>query len=98
MSCTHAERYFRKSGPEVHKQLFKQAHNKCTQVVWKVKTDYVHQELDGALSDPHKMFTVVNKLLGKDASSPIFPDLEDRAAADLLTAFFNKKISTIRED
>ena len=40
---------------------------------------------------------VVNKLLGKDASPPIFPDLEDRTAADLLTTIFKEKISAIRE-
>ena len=43
------------------------------------------------------MFSVVNKLLGKDTSPPIFPDLEDRAATELLTTFFKEKVSTRRE-
>ena len=42
------------------------------------------------------MFSVVNKLLGKDTSPQIFPDLEDRAAADL-TTFFKEKMSMTRE-
>ena len=37
----HAERCFRKSGLEVHKQLFRQARNKSTQVVRTAKTDHV---------------------------------------------------------
>ena len=83
----HAERRFRKSGLEVHKQLFRQACNKCTQMVRKAKTDHIQGKLDGALSHPQKTFSV-NKLLGKDASPPTFPDLENNVAADLLTTFF----------
>ena len=92
-----AERRFRKSGLGVLKQLFRQACNKCSEGVRKAKTGHVQGELDGASSDPPKMFSVVNKLLGKDASPPIFPDLEDRTAADLLTTIFKEKISAIRE-
>ena len=43
------------------------------------------------------MFSLVNKLLGKDASPLIFPDLEDRAAANLLIIVFKDKISTITD-
>ena len=63
----------------------------------KAKTDHVQGEHDGASSDPRKMFSLVNKLLGKDASLPIFPDLEDRPAANLLIIVFKAKISTIAD-
>ena len=55
------------------------------------KTNHVQCELMELRRTLVKCF--VNKLLGKDASPPIFPDLEDRAAADLLTTFLKEKIS-----
>ena len=84
-----AERRFRKSGLGVLKQLFRQAYSKCTLVVRKAQTNHVQSELMELRRTLVKCF--VNKLLGKDASPPIFPDLEDRAAADL-TIFLKEKI------
>ena len=92
-----AEKKWRKSRLEVHRQIYRQTRNRCKMEAKKARAEHIKEVLDGASNDPRKMYCIVNKLLGKDSVSPVLPEMEDQAAADALSAFFADKIKTIRE-
>jgi hypothetical protein len=58
------------------------------------KSSHLQSVLEAANS--RKMFSVVNRLLGKEVDSPVLPELSEQDAANTLSAFFIEKIETIR--
>ncbi|KAL8596981.1 hypothetical protein ACOMHN_054712 [Nucella lapillus] len=96
-SRRRAERKWRKSGREGDRQIYRHARNQCSREEDKAIAQHVTQELNAASSDPKKMYSVVNGLLGEDKPSPVLPDLDDKTAADTLGTYFSDKIQTIRD-
>jgi hypothetical protein len=93
-----AERRYRQTGLEVHRQIFKQARNQVSLAIKQARVDHIQSELDAASSDPRKMYAVVDGLLGKDSSSPVMPDLDTTTAANSLAEYFVNKIKSIRDN
>ena len=60
-----AEKRWRQSGLEEHKQAYKRARNRFAQEIRHAKSQHVQSVLKAAGTDSRKMFSVVNDLLGK---------------------------------
>ena len=69
-----AEKRWRQSVIEEHKQAYKRARNRFAQEIRHTKSQHVQSVLKAAGTDSRKMFSVVNDLLGKKSASPILPD------------------------
>ena len=92
-----AEKRWRQSGLEEHKQAYKRARNRFAQEIRHAKSQHVQSVLKAADTDSRKMFSVVNDLLGKKSASPTLPDKTRETAAETMSIFFNDRIETIRK-
>jgi len=92
-----AENNWRKSGLEIHRQIYKNARNKYTNTVRQAKSQYIQTQLSESAGNPKKTFDIVNSLLNKDNTSPILPDVDRKTAADSLSSYFIEKIASIQE-
>ena len=82
---------------EVDRLEYKISRNRLSQVIRHAKSVHVQSLLKDAEGDARKMFSVVDGLLGKKASSTVLPELNSKQAADALSMFFIEKIETIRK-
>jgi hypothetical protein len=89
-----AEKRWRRSGLVVDREIYQCARNQYSQEMRKAKSSYIQSVLEAA--DSRKMFSVVDRLLGKEVDSPVLPELTEQDAANALSAFFIEKIETIR--
>lgn len=56
------------------------------------------EKLDASASNPRRMFSVVNSLLGKNLEPAILPKVDNQTAADMLNSYFVNKVKTIRDE
>ena len=80
----------------VHRHLYRQSRDHCTQTVRRAKPDHIQSVLDTAGTGSQKMFSEVYGLLGTDSASPNLPEFDDQCAARTLCTFYEEKIQTIR--
>lgn len=93
-----SERQWRKSGLTVHKQIFRQRKNEYNVIVEQSSAKHIQNELKESINNPKRTFDIVNNLLGKDASSPILPNLDENLAAETISTYFTEKIVNISSD
>ncbi|KAK7497772.1 hypothetical protein BaRGS_00010906 [Batillaria attramentaria] len=92
----HAERVWRHTRLEVHRQLYKSARNRYNKAVKSAKSDFIVNSL--STSDPRRLYSIVNNLLGKKETSTVLPELDEKTAADTLSSFFSDKITKINDE
>ena len=90
-----AERAWRKSGLEVHKQNFMEMRNKVNNMIKQAKQIHYKELIDNNKSDTRLLFKVVNKLLGK-TTHPALPTGSDDNIAEMFSDYFVDKIDNIR--
>nr|KAG5696973.1 hypothetical protein BaRGS_008435 [Batillaria attramentaria] len=91
----HAERVWRHTRLEVHRQLYKSARNRYNKAVKSAKSDFIVNSL--STSDPRRLYSIVNNLLGKKEASSVLPELDEKTAADTLSSF-SDKITKINDE
>jgi hypothetical protein len=90
------ERLWRKSGLMVHKLKYKESCENVKKLIQKAKSDYFITQIDDCGGNQKKLFQIVDKLLGRNRSTPL-PQFNDaRTLAQTFNDFFVSKISTIR--
>jgi hypothetical protein len=96
-SRRRAERQMRKTGLAVHRQIYINAKNAVSRAVKNAKANHFQTELEQAVSNPRKMFSVLSSVLNRDSRSGTLPDLDFDDAARLFSEFFNTKIEQIMQ-
>ena len=91
-----AEHAWRKSGLEVHRQIFLETRNNVNSLIKGSKVKFYKNLIDNNRNDTKQLFRVVNKLLGKDVRSAL-PSGSSISIADMFSNYFIDKIDTIRD-
>ena len=90
------ERLFRKSGLEVHRQMFIDQSKAVVSLIQRTRSAYMRQKL--STCNTKDMFRLVNNLLSNNQKSKL-PDLADKdALVNKFATFFDEKIASIRKD
>ena len=90
-----AERKWRSTGLEVHRQIYQQNKIKVRKMVHELKTDYINSKIDNS-SSSKELFKISSDLLGRSGHSSL-PDLPKHEISDAFAGFFETKISNLRE-
>ena len=93
-----SEFIWRKSGLEVHKQIYREHNNFYTNLLKETHSNYIQNEIKSSGNDPKKTFELVDTLLGKDTSSPVLPNLDEKSASQKISNYFVEKIDIISSD
>ena len=93
-SQRQAERRWRKSTLQVHKDIFVQTRDAKLALINKLKKEYYINKFESATSCK-EMFVISNNLFGNTKSSPL-PDGDDLTVSENFISFFSDKISKIR--
>ena len=91
-----AERRWRKSHLEIHRQLYCKQRQHVQSLIKKAKTDYHSRQVEDCGKDTKQLFKVVNKLLNRKQSSPLPDHRCDKDLANQFSKFFTDKIANIR--
>ena len=90
-----AERAWRKSGLEVHRQVYMEKRNDVNSLIKESKVKFYKDMIDNSKNDTKQLFMVVNKLLGKKVKSA-FPSGSDSSVADMFSNYYFDKVNAIR--
>jgi hypothetical protein len=91
------ERQWKKSGLEVHKQMFASQRNRVTNLIKESKGKHFTQLITDA-KDQGKLFDITNKLLHKSKCTKLPSSSSNCELAEKFSDFFHKKIAAIRLD
>ena len=93
-----AEHHWRKSGLEVHRQIYCNLRDKFNACVKEAKVAFFNEKVTACGSDQKALFRVVNQLLGKnnEVKLPSYDTVEE--VLEKFGNFFTSKITKIRED
>jgi hypothetical protein len=91
------ERQWKKSGLEVHKQMFVSQRNRVTNLIKESKGKHFTQLITNA-KDQGELFDITNKLLHKSKCTKLPSSTSNSDLAEKFSDFFHKKIAAIRLD
>lgn len=94
--CRRAERRWRKSKLQVHKEMFKPAKNKHVTLIQNLKRNYYVSKFNN-VKTCKELFSITDQLLGK-RNSPSLPRGNDGDVCSDFSKFFHEKIIKIRND
>ena len=92
-----AERLWRKSGLEVHRQLYCCARDEVLVIIDQAKSDYYKNTINENKGDSKKLFAVLNGLLGRSRNQNLPPDHQPVELSTMFSDFFIEKIDKIRQ-
>lgn len=93
-----AERRWRKSGLEVHKQIYQRLKLNTNKLIEDAKQKHVKEQLEKNKGDSKHTFKVVNKILKHNLTANKLPKAKDpKDVADTFCDFFTSKVENIRE-
>ena len=95
-SKRQAERRWRKSSLQVHKDIYKKEQNKMCEIVRDEKKRYVCEKIESGSSKD--MFRLCNDLLGKSNEKMLPTNISPERVPDSMNSFFVSKIEMIREE
>jgi hypothetical protein len=90
-----AERAWRSSGLEVHRQIYKEKKLLVKKAITSAKTEYMNDRILQA-SNPKELFCIMSDLLGSSSSTPLPTIYNSDQLPDLFSTFFIDKIAQIR--
>ena len=93
-----AERKWRTTRLEIHRQIFQAARNKFTHKIKTAKAEFYKSQVEECENDQKKLFTVVDQLLHQK-QAPVLPSYSSAAKLALMFSdYFVSKIEKIRTD
>ena len=93
-----AERQWRHSHLEIHRQMYVTARNKVTTMIQRMKRNFFNSKISESSSDPRALYTLLFGLLGKKSDHSLPSDGDPQDVADSFSDYFNNKIAVIREE
>lgn len=91
-----AERRWRKSGLEVHRQMYWSVRDEAVAVIDQAKSNYYRKTIAESKGDKKKLFTILNGLLGWSKSQSLPPDHVPSELCAMFSDFFIEKIDNIK--
>jgi hypothetical protein len=95
-SRRQAERRWRKSGLHVHRELYLQQRDEVNKLIAEAKQEHFRSAVAESKGDTKKLFTVVNRLLGKDSVTPLPAGKSISDISEMFSEYFVQKIAKIR--
>jgi hypothetical protein len=92
-----AEKLWRATRLEVHRQMYVCARNKAKCLFKEAKRDYVSSQLADCTSS-RQLFSLTNRLLGKEKDNSLPNNIPASDIPDAFSHYFNEKIEIIRKD
>ncbi|XP_046565388.1 uncharacterized protein LOC124274113 [Haliotis rubra] len=90
-----AERQWRNSRLEVHRQIFRASRNQTTSVIAKANRGYCLQEIENCAGKPARLYKFIRQLLEHPPNDEV--EQYNKNMADSINEFFVNKIDKIRE-
>ena len=92
-----AERKWRATGLEIHKQIYCNYRNQLNKKISEAKVDFYQQRIDESSHSQATLFKCVDELLGKKKTSALPSHDSPRELCDRMAKFFHDKIQDIHE-
>ncbi|XP_067653142.1 uncharacterized protein [Haliotis asinina] len=93
-----AERLWRKTRLEIHRQIYQQCRNATTSLIISAKRKYCLHSIENSMGKPASLYRLINTLLGKEGDGDRLPPGQShKELADSFNSFFISKIDTIRK-
>ena len=93
-----SEKVWRKSGLEIHRQIYRYNCNEYTRILRETHSKYILDEIESSGNDPKKTFELVDNLLGKDTNTSVLPNLNEKVASQKISEYFVEKINVISSE
>ena len=93
-----SEKVWRKSGLEIHRQIYRKYCNEYTSVLRETHSKYIQDEIESSGNDPKKTFDIVDNLLGKEKNTSVLPNLDEKLASQKISEYFVDKINVITSE
>ncbi len=93
-----AEKQWRKTKLEIHRQLYKHARNCTNKALSKAKQCYIRDNIEKNKSNYKELYKLVNGLLKRQATDQLPDHNSSKELADRFADFFHQKIANIRSD
>ncbi|XP_070196467.1 uncharacterized protein [Littorina saxatilis] len=90
-----AERAWRHSGLEVHRQILRDALLRVTQAITAAKVEHFHDRIANA-SSSRELFSIMSSLLGSSPAAPLPTAHPPQDIPELFSEFFKDKIDKLR--
>ncbi|XP_046564276.1 uncharacterized protein LOC124273096 [Haliotis rubra] len=90
-----AERKWRKSRLEIHRQLYKSERNSCARALRGAKSSYCTKKLSDNVKNPSFYHKFMGSLLGKKNDTPLPSSTNDKDLADNFSANFSTAFDTV---
>jgi len=91
-----AERVWRRTGLEVHRQIFKDKCSLTGKLLHQTKQDYFSQKIEDCGSDHKQLFKLSNTLMGKQQEIVLPSSTSNTELSNMFAQFFINKVATIR--
>ncbi|XP_062616028.1 uncharacterized protein LOC134277728 [Saccostrea cucullata] len=92
-----AERIWRRTGLEVHRQIFRDMCSTTARLVYKTKQDYFSQKIEECGKDHKQIFKLSKSLMGKQQESILPSSTSNTELSNAFSEFFINKVATIRD-
>lgn len=92
-----AERLWRKTRLEVHRQIFRDTSSKTAKLLYKTKQDYFSQKIEECGKDNKQLFKLSKSLMGKKQETILPSSTSNKELANEFSKFFINKVATIRD-
>ena len=92
-----AERKWRKSGLQIHRDIFICKKAQVNNLVAKAKTEYYRVQIEESKGNPKRLYQVVNRLTGRQKSKLLPESHCDEVLANKFATYFTEKIVLIQE-
>ena len=93
-----SENIWRKTGLEIHRQIYRNCNNHYTELLRETHSSYIQNEIESSGNDPKKTFDIVSNLLGKDSTPTVLPNLDEKTASQKISDYFVDKIDVISSE
>ena len=90
-----AERTWRRSGLEVHRQIFREKRLRVKEAITTAKVQHFHDRITQATSSK-ELYTILSTLLGSSLSSPLPTNYPPNDLPEIFSNYFNNKIESLR--
>ena len=93
-----AEKRWRVTGLQIHKDIFRSARNRLAHIINQSKSSYYRTEIEKCSKDQKKLFSLVNNLLNKSKTNPLPAHESIDKLVSTFSDFFIAKIDVIRSN
>lgn len=91
-----AERKWRKTGLEIHRQIYQASRDEHSAIIAKSKVEYFKERIDSSSNSQSALFSCVKELLNENKPSKLPSCDSTQELANRIASFFSEKITKIR--